>query len=477
VSPPLHLNIFELAGRYGDRLALVVENKCFTFADLSALAVPVARHLTQICGSPDFSRIALPVHNREDTVIALLAMMAMRIPFVPLHPKLTDPERVLIEKLSGASICLNADDVALTSAQREHNVPITVPSAFTSRCATVMFTSGVSGTPKGAMLSHDALIASAAASAANLGWRPYDRWVLCLPLCHVGGLSVLTRCLLAGQCVILTASADPHEVRDAISRHGGTMLSVVPTVLERLLAIDNKNSLASLRAILVGGAASSAAMMEECDRRRIAALRTYGLTEACSQVASESPDRPAGLRRSCGRALPGIGVRVVNNAGADTAPGETGRILISGPALMDGYLNQPPLADRSEFDTGDTGWIDDRDELHVTGRADDTIITGGENVYPLEVEAVISQHPAVSDCVVFGVYDPQWGQAVAAALVIKNGSDFNDRALQEFCVQHLSSFRRPRRIALWEAFPLLGGGKIDRRRVARDSLNQLHTIQ
>src|SRR5262249_6852179 len=162
-----------------------------------------------------------------------------------------------------------------------------------------------------------AFAASAAASAANLGWRPGDRWLLCMPLGHVGGLSIVTRCVAARSTVVLAPRFDPAAVLRAIERERATLLSVVPTMLAALLEGEGAGAAACLRVLLGGGAAAPAALLEECTRRRIRALTTYGITEACSQVTAQRPRDPATVEPGCGQALAGVELRIAGAAGRD----------------------------------------------------------------------------------------------------------------------------------------------------------------
>lgn len=402
-------------------------------------------------------RVTLHATNRVDTAAALLAMLDRGVTAVPLHPRLREVERDALRARAGAVAHL--DDADLDGGDTVGDDLPVVPGDL----AAMLFTSGTSGAPKGALLPHDALVASAAASAQNLGWTPTDRWLLCLPLCHVGGLSVLTRCLLARRPVVLLPRFDVDAVLDAIPRHGVTLLSVVPTMLHALLARDASNVLGGVRAVLTGGAATSRSLRAACAARAVPCLATYGLTEACSQVATQSPGDPSALREGVGAALSGLALRVVDDRGGDVPAGVVGRILLRGKAMMRGYDGHPPLG-AQWFDTGDHGAIDARGELTVHGRRTDLVVTGGENVYPLEVELAAQEHPDVAEALVFGVDDPVWGQRVAMLVVGREGLDLD--ALRDFLAARLAGFKRPRRVAVVPALPTLPSGKPDRRGAA-----------
>ncbi len=398
--------------------------------------------------------VAISATNRPATVVALVALMEAGATFVPLHPRLTPHERDALVRAAGATTLLDDDALdALFHATplEDTSLEDAPPRDFTA----VLFTSGTSGTPRGAILPRAAFDASAAASTANLGWREDDRWLACMPLCHVGGLSILTRCLRARRALVLHPRFDADAVLESIARDAVTLLSVVPTMLADLLRADRHNALASLRAMLVGGAAASPALLEECQARGIRALATYGLTEACSQVASQRLDEPAAAH-GVGRALPGVEVDVVD-----------GRVHVRGQTRMRGYLGEPPLAPSTWFDTGDLGELDERGTLFVHARRSDLIVSGGENVYPREVELALEACPGVRRANVVGVPDARWGLAVTAMVEMSEGTAPNERMLHDALARTLAAFKRPKRIAFTDAWPLLAASKVDRRQVAR----------
>ncbi len=400
-------SILETARLAPDHPALIVEGRTLTYGELAARVVE--RMKRGLEPGP------LVVTNSVEAVVDVWAMIEQRAPIGVLHPRLTEHERApLLARLAAATL----PDDALA----------------------IFFTSGTSGTPKGAVLSAHAFVAAAEASAKNLGWLDHDRWLLALPIAHVGGFSILTRCALAAKTVILEPSFDAERFLNVLARDRATMVSLVPTMLRRLLARGFEPS-PHLRVILLGGAPAPADLLAEARVHGLPVLTTYGLTEACSQVTVE------------GRPLPGTEVEVVR-----------GRIQIRGPTLFSGYLGEPRRAEGAWFDTGDMGHLDRDGRLVVVGRRSDLILSGGENVHPGEVEAVLLQHPAIRVACVFGVPDPEWGEVVSAALIAR-GAPVDLAVLEKFLRERLAGHKRPRRICWVDELAENRAGKVDRRAV------------
>ncbi len=333
------------------------------------------------------------------------------------------------------------------------------------RWLAVLFTSGTTGSPKGIALSRRAFVASARASEANLGFRDDDRWLLGLPIAHVGGLSILTRCLLARKTVVVPDAVAEGRRLDATSLIASieatrtTLVSLVPTQLEWLLAEPGWSPPPFLRAVLLGGAAARPSLLERAAERGLPVLTTYGLTEACSQVTTQ----PAGTvnrgERGAGAPMFGTEVRIVEGA-----------IQVRGPTLLSALVPAgvgSVLDDDGWFHTDDLGRLDEVGHLHVLGRRSDLIVTGGENVYPAEVEAILERCPGVDAACIFGVPDDTWGELVAVALVPGESGAPADGDLLRFVREHLAQHRRPRLVALINAFETTPAGKLDRRATAR----------
>jgi O-succinylbenzoic acid--CoA ligase len=340
---------------------------------------------------------------------------------------------------------------------------------------TVLYTSGTSGRSKGACLSRANFLASAEASLERLGPVVAARWLACMPLFHVGGLSILMRSVCFGGPVRLLPRFDAAEVSDALDAGDVDAISLVPTMLSRLLAHRGARPVpAGLRIVLLGGATAAPDLVARARAAGYPVCPTYGLTEACSQVATAAPPTAGAMQAQPMRSLQGTQLRIVHD-GRDVPPGTPGEILVSGPTLMRGYLNHPQATARALQDgwlhTGDIGCLDADGALQVLDRRDDLIVSGGENVYPAEIEAVLFEHPDVVEAGVAGVPDADLGARVVAWVVAVPGRAPDSDALQRHCRRHLAGYKQPREFRFVEALPRTASGKLQRRRLVGNPSN------
>jgi O-succinylbenzoic acid--CoA ligase len=452
------LSVFDAAREAPERLAVIAGTSRLTFGEL---AKRVERRLAELSaagaldesGSKPLAFVATPTLACLET---LLAAFAAGTPALLLHARSSEPEREQLIVRAGAH----------TEAARRETTSGAPPSAGfePERIAVLVPTSGTTGSPRLARLSHRALLAAADASSAHLGVED-DRWLLALPLAHVGGLMIAVRSLVARTAVVLFDPGGPLLARldvlaAAIRESEVTLLSLVPTVLDRLLEPPSDwHPPASLRAVLVGGAACPTALLERAHARRIPVLTTYGLTETCAQVATraysarfEPPARGTALAPA-GVPLSNAGVRVTN-----------GSVEVRGPALFSGYAGEPESDPRGGwFTTRDRGSITPEGELLILGRTSDLIITGGENVDPTEIEAVLASIPGVLASCVLGTPDATFGEIVTALLVVEPDGPRSLEALAPLLRPRLASFKLPRKLVVVPELPTLPSGKLDRR--------------
>jgi O-succinylbenzoic acid--CoA ligase len=337
---------------------------------------------------------------------------------------------------------------------------------------TLVFTSGSSGKPKGVALTGANLYFNALGANLNVELTPEHCWLLSLPLYHVGGLAILHRAFLSGAAVYISNRFIAEEVVGLVQHGQVTHLSLVPTMLERLLRIwQNQPPPPTLRAILLGGDRAPDEMLDQVRYLGLPVLTTYGLTEAGSQVCTMSPDDSPDKLYTSGRPLHHRRLIVVDKSQRAVARGEVGQIAVAGEVLFAGYVSDRVLISRRSdwFLTGDLGYLDEEGCLVVKGRIDELILSGGEKIYPSEISLVADAAPGVSVSAVIGVKDETWGQRPVLFVEMEPGWSFDENALRQRLEQALARYKLPDRILPVRKMPRTTIGKVD-----RDSLRRLY---
>jgi len=456
--------------------ALITGAGAISYAELDQRVDGVASALSAIgVGAGD--RVAILAQNSVEFVEIVHALPRLGAVLVPLNLRLTASELAWQIRDAGVKVFLAdestrqlaADAASEASLQAPAMLPLPPARASDGMCGehdedeihSIIYTSGTTGRPKGAMLTFGNFWASAVGSTLNLGLHADDRWLACMPLFHVGGLSILLRSAIYGTTVVLHPGFDEREVARSLRRDGITLISVVATMLQRVLGVDDGPAPPSLRVVLTGGGPVPRPLLQRALDRAYPVVQTYGLTEAASQVATLAPADALARAGSAGKPLLTARLRI------DAPPAEPGEILVAGPVVIPGYLNQPEATAAAIRDgwlhTGDIGRLDADGYLYVLDRRDDLIVTGGENVYPAEVESALMAHPAVDAAAVVAIPDETWGQVVAAALV--TSAPVDTAALDAWLHGRIASYKLPRRYITLDALPMTANGKVQRHRV------------
>lgn len=472
------------------RPALLCDGATWSFGELDVWATTLARKLAAL-GARAGDRVALLLHNSPEYVVLLHAAPRLGITLVPLNTRLAAPElawqladvgaRLLIYDGANTTLAddtraelaaeLQAATIAELAAQPEA-YPDLISTIDLESVFTIIYTSGTTGRPKGAMLTYGNYWWSAAGSAFNLGTHADDCWLAVLPLFHVGGLSIVVRAAIYSIPVVLHRAFDPAAANRAIDADGVTIASVVSTMVQRMLdARGAARYPPTLRCLLLGGGPAALPLLEACAAHGLPVAQTYGMTETASQIATLAPADALRKLGSAGQPLLPTALRIErDDAGAPA--GEVGEIVVRGPTVMRGYVNRPDATAAALRDgwlhTGDLGYLDAEGFLYVVSRRSDLIISGGENVYPAEIEAVLLAHPAVAEAAVAGLPDARWGYAPGAAVVLRAGAAASADELVAFCRARLASYKTPRTIRIIGALPRNAGGK-----VLRDELRAL----
>ncbi len=487
------------ARRWPTRTALLAGEERIDYRSLAARAAAAADALRRLGVEPGH-RVALLAADRAETIVLIHAVRLAGAVLVPLQRRAPAPElEPLVRRVRpillvhDATTAPVASAVAAATAIRlvdwraletavDGGGPARLPASprlVLDRPGAILFTSGTTGLPRAVLLSHRALIASAHAWNAFLEPRADDRWLATLPLAHVAGLGIVLRATLAGLSIVLHERFDPTAVLRDLARAKVSHVSLVPTQLERLLEAAGPGPIAApaLRAVLLGGAPIPPDLVRRALGRGLPIVPTYGCTEAASGVTALPVAEAAAFPGSSGRPLPGLRLRILRDDGAEARPGEVGEIVVTGPTLFDGYVDDPEATARvlrgGWFHSGDLGSLDVDGRLVVAERRIDRIISGGENVSPTEVELVLAAHPEVAEVVVVGRRDPMWGSVPVAAVTLRPGSrlaeapaETVEAELVAFARERLAPFKVPKRIVRLDAIPRTGSGKVRRPLVA-----------
>jgi O-succinylbenzoic acid--CoA ligase len=422
------------AVRAPEREALRTRHGSVSYAELDTRAARAAHELAARGVEPG-QRVAIALPPGAAFAEALHGCLRLGAVAMPIDPRLKAAERAA--RLATAATVVNrplegrgGGDGGLPD---DHD-PVAP--------AVVVHTSGTTGEPRPVELTYGNWESSARASAARLGLDPAERWLCALPVSHVSGLSILLRSAIYATTAVVHERFDPVAVGQALARDHVTIVSLVPTMLARLLEAGARPG-PSLRCVLVGGGPLPAELADRAAAAGFPLAQTYGLTEACSQVTTSEIGAP----HTAGRPLDGIRVRVAGD----------GEILVVGPTVApaavqaDGFLH-----------TGDVGELDEAGRLRVTGRKTEMLVTGGENVAPAEIEAVLESHPAVAEAAVHGRSDPEWGEAVVATVVVRAGVEVAPEDLRAHCRRRLAGFKVPKAIEFADALPRTPSGKLRR---------------
>jgi fatty-acyl-CoA synthase len=486
-------NVASWLGRHEPtRLAVVDAERALTYAELDARAGRLARVLAD-AGVGRGERVALLLANRSPYLEAVFACSRLGAIAVPLNNRLAPPEiarelsdcapRALLaepelaERVPAPPACLLVSGEAYEKALAQAGPAPAITPLTPDDPLMLMYTSGTTGAPKGALLPQRKTLFNGLNAQIFFGLSREDRVLVALPLFHSFGLNILSLpTLQAGGTVFLQPRFDPERVWRAVAEERITFFGAVPTMFQRLLeALDAGGAdTSSLRFLFTAGAAIPVELIRAYQRHGLVLKQGFGQTETSILTCLDARDavRKAG---SVGRPVFHAEVRIVPNpderpsAWRDAAPGETGEIVVRGPITMLGYWNRPEETAATLRDgwlrTGDLAHADAEGFIRLVGRARDMYISGGENVYPAEVEAVYAEHPAVADVAVAGIPDPRWGETGCAWIVPAPGARPEPEALRAWGRERLAVFKVPGEFRFVAELPRTESGKVQKHRL------------
>ncbi|QDR79909.1 o-succinylbenzoate--CoA ligase [Sporomusa termitida] len=399
-------------------------------------------------------RVALYSPNSADMALFFLALQALEKEVLLLNTRLTAAELGKQLKALNIRVVFSHNDrfTAFQEVQQSKKTAVKLATAWNrEHIAVIMHTSATTGEYKAVPLRWKQFYAHVQASRQRLGVTAADNWLMVLPMYHISGLSILMRSLYNGTQTTVVESFDEEQIINLIENGGINMLSIVPTMLSRIIHRIRQHN---LRVVLVGGEFVPDALVAAGIRKNIPLHKTFGMTETTSQVATFSVAEHPGKMASVGLPLAGTAVRILN-------PDEQGigEISINSPMLMDGYLGAE--GHPGFFNTGDVGYSDEDGFIYIVDRRRNIIISGGENIYPREIENVLYQLPEVTECAVVGRPDKKWGQVPVLYVV----SSLDEAAIYSYLAKHLASYKLPKTIIHLAELPKNAAGKIVKRKL------------
>ena len=438
-----------------NRPALLAPGRVLTWRELHAVAQASVDRLTN-SGVSKGDRVGIALPNGAEFAAALHACILLGAVAVPIDTRLGESDRRPQEREVDFLVDESDEDFApasdhnvvdagaeLSAADELGDIAVEAYQPGYDDIAVIVHTSGTTAEARPIELTYGNIHASALGCAVALGHSRNERWLCPLPTTHIGGLMVLMRSLIYGTTAVLSEEKfDAHRLNQALHNQRITIVSLVPTMLKRMLEADLTKP-KFLRCVLIGGGPIDQALLKKAKQQAdIEVVQTYGLTEACSQVAVSVP----GTSRA-GLPLPGVKLRIADD----------GEILVAGPTV-----SPSAISDDGFLHTGDIGELTDAG-LVVQGRKADTIITGGENVAPQEIEHVLETHPAITEAGVFGRADSEWGEAIHAKVVVAPGEELDVKELQNYSAEQLANYKVPKKIETVSSLPRTRLGKILRK--------------
>lgn len=460
-----------------ERIAIEEENQVLTFRELDKRVYTLAEHLS-FAGIGKGHHVAVLMRNSIEMVYVIHALSYIGAIAVLLNTRLSQEELLWQIEDAEVHLLITDDNQHIMVDNRRiykytyeqllalPSVAVPLMEEFAEEdTMTIIYTSGTTGNPKGVKLTYGNHWWSAVGSALNLGLTEEDSWLACLPFFHVGGLSILLKNVIYGMRIVILKRADANQINEQLLQRDITIVSVVSKVLTDMIRLLlNQDYPKTLRCVLLGGGPAPKPLLEVCVEKHIPVFQTYGMTETASQICTLSSDYMLSKVGSAGKPLFPCQLQIKKD-GRTLSPGEAGEIVVKGPNVTNGYWKQDDATKQSIVDgwlhTGDIGYLDKEGFLYVLDRRNDLIISGGENIYPAQIEEVLLAHPLVLEAGVVGIEDENWGQVPVA--FVKVEKELAEEDLFLFCQERLARYKVPKHIYYVNELPRNASNKLLRR--------------
>lgn len=464
------------------RKALIFHDQSWTFEEMLIEAIKAAGQISTVLPK-DCGRAAILMNNKPETVWVIHALQQLGIETVFLNSRLTEHELLFQIKDSGAQLIIYAlshsdkidilrkamPGVSTVASEKlveapEADIAVKTEYMLDDVCS-IMYTSGTTGKPKGVLQTYGNHWWSATGSVLNIGLQENDSWLCTVPIYHISGLSILMRSVIYGIPVVLLEKFEEQIVNRMLARGEVTIMSAVTSMISRMLsALGSETYHPAFRCLLAGGGPVPKPLLETCKERNIPVFQTYGMTETSSQLVTLAPEYSLKKLGSAGKPLFPSQLKIMRD-GKEVGPLEEGDIFVKGPNVTPGYLNREDVNLNSFkdgwFETGDLGYKDTDGFVYILDRRSDLIISGGENIYPAEIEEVLLSHNSIKEAGVTGIPDKKWGH-VPYGFIVAEESMMEEEILS-FCRQRLAPYKVPKRIIQVEKLPRNGSNKLMRR--------------
>ncbi|MDF9448757.1 class I adenylate-forming enzyme family protein [Bacillus toyonensis] len=498
------LSVYELletvTATYGEKEAIYDVTRRITYKQLKQEVDCLATAFKRL-GVGKADRIAVSLPNWSETVVIYFAAAKLGAIIVPFNPKYKSYEieyilessapKLLIasgefEKNFGFEKVFNKVRKVITVRFSQENYcsyeqlmrtetmniePVNININVNEDLFCILYTSGTTGTPKGVMVTHRAVVQSAQTIGIELHCTQEDVFIISAPLFHIFGMAINMLCAVAmGGRIILQEKFHPRETLQLIEQEKVTIQKGVPTMFIKELELEDfdKYDLSSLRAGLVGAAPISVKTVTEIrERMGINLCQSFGITETVSITMTSYDDTKQNITETLGKAIPGVTLKIVDENRVALPPGEVGEIAVKGFGVMKGYYNMPEqtkqvLDNEDWYYSGDLGTLDSQGYLRFVGRKKEMIIRGGLNVYPQEIEAVIMKHPKVIEAAVIGLPDKVLGEIACAVIQLKNGVVSTEEEIKLYLKERMAIYKLPEKVIFTEEFPVTASGKIQK---------------